>query len=502
MNKCITLCVLCVLALAASHAQAAGFLVANTNDAGPGSLRQAILNANAAADEPHSIYFFDETYPYGGTIALQAPLPAITAAELHIVGTLSAPVIDGGGSHRILYSETGNRELTLESLELRNGYSTGSPGQGGACLGAASGTLGKLVLDRTIFRNCTLEATTLAWGGAVRWTRSNGSVEIIDSQFIGNRAEITGDAGQGGGGALSIRVPDMSILRSWFQSNATVAETGIAHGGALHTDGAILGSVWIGDSSFIGNSASPGEAQGGSGGAVYLSCATCEVQLERNWFYLNLGNEGGALYLRRGHAPGSGVTARLYNNAFYANLVQGQGGALNLASTVQLDAVNNSFYVNAAQEGGHIRFGSINSLLGFRANLLAATSGNQSLACTGSASVPAPATGLVRLNLFVNGGCGGDLANEALPADDLGQFRLEQRDFGQDISLFWFDGSSVIDAIDDAGACRDSDILGNARPFDGDGDLVAQCDVGAFEQSWQLGEPPDPDRIFADGFED
>lgn len=103
MNKCITLCVLCVLALAASHAQAAGFLVANTNDAGPGSLRQAILNANAAADEPHSIYFFDETYPYGGTIVLQAPLPAITAAELRIVGTLSAPVIDGGGSHRILY---------------------------------------------------------------------------------------------------------------------------------------------------------------------------------------------------------------------------------------------------------------------------------------------------------------------------------------------------------------------------------------------------------------
>ncbi|MFA5590443.1 MAG: choice-of-anchor Q domain-containing protein, partial [Lysobacteraceae bacterium] len=137
-----------------------------------------------------------------------------------------------------------------------------------------------------------------------------------------------------------------------------------------------------------------------------------------------------------------------------------------------------------------------------RANLLAATSGNQSLACTGSASVPAPATGLVRLNLFVNGGCGGNLANEALPADDLGQFRLEQRDFGQDISLFWFDGSSVIDAIDDADACRDSDILGNARPFDGDGDLVAQCDVGAFEQSWQLGEPPDPDRLFADGFED
>ena len=115
---------------------------------------------------------------------------------------------------------------------------------------------------------------------------------------------------------------------------------------------------------------------------------------------------------------------------------------------MQLDAVNNSFYVNAAQEGGHIRFGSSISLLGFRANLLAATSGNQSLACTGSASVPAPATGLVRLNLFVNGGCGGDLANEALPADDLGQFRLEQRDFGQDISLFWFDGSSVIDAID------------------------------------------------------
>jgi ribosomal protein S11 len=50
--RCFTI----VFLLAASGAaHASNFTVTNANDAGPGSLRQAITDANADANEPHTI---------------------------------------------------------------------------------------------------------------------------------------------------------------------------------------------------------------------------------------------------------------------------------------------------------------------------------------------------------------------------------------------------------------------------------------------------------------
>ena len=81
-------------------AMVATFTVTNTNDSGPGSLRQAITDANAAGDGPHTINF-----SVAGTIALASNLPAITVADVTIDG-LSAPgaacgaptvELDGGG---------------------------------------------------------------------------------------------------------------------------------------------------------------------------------------------------------------------------------------------------------------------------------------------------------------------------------------------------------------------------------------------------------------------
>ena len=53
---------------------------------------------------------------------------------------------------------------------------------------------------------------------------------------------------------------------------------------------------------------------------------------------------------------------------------------------------------------------------------------------------------------------------------------------------------------DDAGTMSE-DALGNPRPFDGDGDMTAECDLGAYEYTWVLG-PPISAWIFTDGFED
>jgi hypothetical protein len=51
MRRFVFLTVMALMVVLASPAQAATFTVTNTNDSGAGSLRQAILDANAAAGE-------------------------------------------------------------------------------------------------------------------------------------------------------------------------------------------------------------------------------------------------------------------------------------------------------------------------------------------------------------------------------------------------------------------------------------------------------------------
>ena len=65
-------------------AAAASYTVTNTNDAGAGSLRQAIIDLNAAGGS-NTI-----TFTVGGTVTLLSELPVIT----------SAVAIDGGGNTR------------------------------------------------------------------------------------------------------------------------------------------------------------------------------------------------------------------------------------------------------------------------------------------------------------------------------------------------------------------------------------------------------------------
>lgn len=491
---------LCGLLFASVQVHAANFFVVNTNDSGTGSLRQAILNANAAPTQPHTIYFFEEGYPAGGVITLQSPLPTIEAEDLQIDGVISQPIIDGAGAYRIFFAGNGNRMLRIVRLELRNGYNTGADG-GGGCIGSNASS-SNLLVDRSTFRNCLVRGGSLMWGGAIRWKGASSALLVDRSRFIGNRVVAEGGSGQGGGGAIVASVGSITISRSWFQDNQVIASNGYAYGGAVYTAHAGLAQVLINDSTFDGNGVEHRVDLSGTGGALHFGCATCGVSLQRNWFASNLAKQGGALYAWQSDSPGSGLTLDLQNNAFFMNHATSRAGAIEVGGTTRMEAANNSFYLNQGELAGDIHFWAGAAVTGFRGNLLAGTFGLLSDSCSGTPTITGANIQDVRQNIFVSGGCIGNLANQSLPAENLGNFHLDERGFGEAISLFWFDGSSVIDAIDDAGACLDSDILGNPRPFDGDSDGVAKCDVGAFERSWSLGDPPDPSHIFSNGFED
>ncbi|HPF74002.1 MAG: hypothetical protein H7A20_00480 [Rhodanobacteraceae bacterium] len=488
-----------VLALASMTARADNFLVTTNVDGGPGSLRQAIIDANAATDVPHTISFSGGLYPTGSSITLVSSLPHITATDLTIVGGAAEPIIDGGDVFQLMYATVDVQSLHLKDIELRNGDSTGALGQGGSCLGAAGGSGGNLTLERVTVRGCTLSTTGLAWGAGVRWSRSSGTVDITDSQFIDNFTEVT-TTSQGGGGALSVGAAHLSITGSWFENNDTISENGSAYGGAIYVSSSDLQTFWLSDSSFIGNAASPGRPNAGMGGAVYISCGDCFVQTERNWFRGNTGNSGGAIYMRRGFSSANKPRLLVHNSFFYSHIVTGSGAALYVGSNSEFDAVNNSFYNNNANDGANVAFSGTADVLGFRANLMAPVSDGS--ACSGLPTLLTPAA--VRLNAFADAGTDSScdfLNNQALPAGNRGTFFLEERAFGEDLSIFWFDGAAIIDAIDDISACLSEDALGNPRPFDGDGDMTAECDLGAYEYTWVLG-PPISAWIFTDGFED
>src|SRR5699024_8664605 len=86
------------LALAASGAQAADFDITSADDAGAGTLRQAIVDANGLPG-PHTLDFSPIS---GQTITLAANLPQINE-DMTLLG--SEVTLSGDGSHGCLNAD-------------------------------------------------------------------------------------------------------------------------------------------------------------------------------------------------------------------------------------------------------------------------------------------------------------------------------------------------------------------------------------------------------------
>lgn len=450
--------------------------VTNTNDSGPGSLRTAIesLNTNGGG-----VITFDGGFPFEGVISLASPLPAFTAAQAEVSGGDRAPRIDGNSLHRIFRASASTTQLVLSDLMLQNGRAGTDEG---GCVHGASAANGSLFLTRMAFTGCVVEQTSLAHGGAVRWDRFTGVVRVDDSFFSMNSVTATASNGQSSGGAV-YSFTDVSINRSRFIQNAAAAPNGA---NALSAGGAVsqrAGSGTILDSEFEGNTTLPNSGFA-SGGAVYLGCAGCDLRIGRSAFRGNVSIDGAAIGTRQTDA-GEKPFLAVVNSSFYENDATNNGGSIYTESSV-LEVRNTSHYDNAASSGAHVWLGFGTDLVLFGANLLAPTFAGP--AC--GAAIGNVGGASVGQNYFADASCS-LLANNALPAGPLGTILYDETPGLPPVLRF--SGSGVIDSIAGAGSCEPEDARGTSRPQDGDGDGVAQCDVGAFESPEQ--------QLFADGFE-
>lgn len=306
-----------------SGASAVTFTVTNTNDAGPGSLRQAVLDGNMTTPSD-TIEFAPGV---SGTINLAST----------IVVTRST-IIDGPGSDKLrvvnptsvafFQNDTlpSGINVSFEGLTVE-GHSSG-PGSAGGAFRLGSGA-------STIIRNCAMTGTAANQGGAI-FISDIPAVSVIDSTITGATAGSLGggiysrDAGLvvsgstlsgnkgSGGGAIDVENP--SAIRP---ASLAVVDSKITGNQATTGDGgAIEVSSADGPTSIVRSTVSGNFAPVGDGGGVYFGYAS-SLGVDSSTFSGNTAQNGAGMFV---YAP-SGATA-ISDSTIASNVTTGKGGGI------------------------------------------------------------------------------------------------------------------------------------------------------------------------------
>lgn len=250
---------------AALTAGAADLVVSTTNDAGSGSLRAAILAAEALAGDDVITF----SIPGGSRIVLESgPLTIASTGRITITAeSRDEPIeISAFGSGRLFDVSTGAR-LELVDLILSDGFApSGFPGtHGDAPAAGTDGQGGGAILNQgsVILRRCTVEGSLAGSGGR-------------GGNKTGTGVGSSGDGATGGsGGAIASLGPGASL----YAEDCLFRQNNAGTGGTA-------GSVTAGASGTPGRGGA-----GGSGGAIFVE--NSPVELVRCRFQSNRSGEGG-----------------------------------------------------------------------------------------------------------------------------------------------------------------------------------------------------------------
>jgi hypothetical protein len=488
---------LLVLALAAGLAlsqvghgafpvQATGFTVTNLDDSGDGSLREAILDANADANEPHTI-----TIGVVGNIALtSAGLPAITR-DVTITG-LGAGLLtvdaSGVAGDRSVFTIDAGATVVIEGLTITGGNNP----DGGGIYNSGTLTVENAVISGNVanidngdgggiyndggsvtLTNVAMTNEAADEGGSIY--NSNGTVRMTDSSITDSTANndggairsvgvnalivlndvtIEGNTADNGGG-LDVQNGELEIELSRILGNAAAGDNGT--GGGLRQFGAV---TTIDTTTISGNMATSFAAgvYASDGGSLVLTSTTVsdngagDTPDDRPDF-------GGGLYLA--------ITATLENVTISGNTANTVGGGVYGGAVTMR---NVTFANNTAGLTG----GGISSGAASLHNVLLA--GNSPNNCEGFGSFSS-----LGGNMSSDGSCPN--LNQTGDDNNVANVMIGPLfDNGGPIETHaLLDGSPAIDDGVNT-QCPSTDARGEPRPIDGNDDSTATCDVGAYER--------------------
>ena len=291
-------------------AHAGTLTVTNTNDSGPGSLRQALADAN----DGDTIGF-----AVSGAIGL-------TSGELLVDKdvTISGPgadnlAVDGNAKNRVFHITTG-RTVVISGLTIRNGFVTGDFPDGiGAGIYNDHATL---TVD-----DCVISGN-LATSGAGIYNDAYNPGETGDNAVLTVNNSIFGaNVSNGGGGGIYSFV--------------------------FHRGEAVL---TINNSAFTGNSAGNDNSGGGIGNASFDVPTQARATLTHCTFSGNsAGFEGGGIF---NYGLGKGLsTIQVDSSTLSENSAEQGGGICNNSDGLGFAAIdidNSSLTGNSATDGGGV----------------------------------------------------------------------------------------------------------------------------------------------------
>ena len=248
----------------------------NTNDSGAGSLRQAILDANAAAGADTINFQAGLT----GTITSTTTIMAING-PVTINGPGAGILSISGANTRTIFNTAGTaagQPIQISGLTLTAGR-TATGGNGGAIF-ANDETL--------ILTNCSITGSTATRGGAISFA-GYGSLTL-------DTCTISGNTASGRGGAVYFTYGGQFNIR-----NTTISGNSSGNrGGGLFLGGTATGPLLVSNSTFSGNSAA-------EGGGIMLFGFSATLAVQNSTFTANSANStgGGGIALISAVGPAS-----------------------------------------------------------------------------------------------------------------------------------------------------------------------------------------------------
>ena len=299
---------------ATGSAQAADFTVTNLADAGPGSLRQAILDANNSPGEDRVLF----ASGLSGTITLADEISIYDPVQ--VLGPGPGQItVSGAGTSRIFkvrpqVNGSYGDPVAISGLTLTGGLGAATPftGQDGGAINSRSATL--TISDSVISGNQSLDD-----GGAI-YSNSDtgrpGPLTIRNSTISGNSAGEPGDS-QSYGGAIH------SYSATTIESSTLSGNTAAADGGAIYMGiyGSYADSLTIRNSTVTGNSSRDPQPEDDGGGIDFRS-ETGQLTLDSSTISGNSSYSGGGVWV----SPQNETTPAINNTILADNSAAGATG--------------------------------------------------------------------------------------------------------------------------------------------------------------------------------